>query len=163
MSDPLVCVDATTLVGRIRELSWERAIHHFPVFGFGEVVGFVCTCDLEGTPPRLPVRDVMRTPVITVQRSATTAEAARLMLLHEVGSAVVLDRDIPCGIVTRTDLAQLGEDIADIIHECHCANCGGLEHLKIDQKGRKLCQECRDRARAGAGFEVARRAAGGPE
>ncbi len=154
MSDLLVCVDATTLVGRIHELSRERGIHHFPVLGYGSVVGFVCTCDLEEAPPSQSVGELMRSQVITVQKAATAADAARMMLLHDVGSAVVLERDVPCGIVTRADLIRLGEDIAEIMGECHCASCGSFEHLKIDRSGQKLCQECRDRAHEHGSIEV---------
>lgn len=51
------------------------------------------------------VRDYMSKPVITIDGSATMAEAAKAMREHRIGCLVVIDGDEPEGIVTERDIA----------------------------------------------------------
>lgn len=50
------------------------------------------------------VQEVMTRDVVTVQSDWTVADAARLMLEHDVGDVVVLGEDGMCGIVTDRDI-----------------------------------------------------------
>ncbi|MFE6691789.1 CBS domain-containing protein [Streptomyces sp. NPDC057743] len=54
------------------------------------------------------VRDVMRTPVVTVAPDATLREAARAMARHTVGYLVVASDGTVRGVVTDRDLAVRG-------------------------------------------------------
>lgn len=54
---------------------------------------------------RILVKDVMTSPVITVNEDATVEEAARLMRDHGIGCVIVITRDgKPIGIITEKDL-----------------------------------------------------------
>lgn len=54
------------------------------------------------------VRDLMATDVVTVDREATLAEAARTMLQAGAGSIIVTTDGNPTGIVTKTDALAAG-------------------------------------------------------
>lgn len=54
---------------------------------------------------RLPLREVMRHSVMTVQSEATADEAAQKMCAEKVGSCIVLQKNKPTGIVTEEDLS----------------------------------------------------------
>lgn len=53
---------------------------------------------------RMEVRDIMTQPAKTVRASATVAEAAELMALHDVGALPARDEDKIVGIVTDRDI-----------------------------------------------------------
>jgi len=52
------------------------------------------------------VRDVMSKEVVTVEPTATVAEAATMMGAHHVGSALVLQEGRPAGIFTERDILR---------------------------------------------------------
>jgi signal-transduction protein with cAMP-binding, CBS, and nucleotidyltransferase domain len=58
-----------------------------------------------GLRPRMLVKDVMTSPVITVQEAASACKVAELMNDNKVGSVIVVDKDgNAIGIVTERDL-----------------------------------------------------------
>ena len=61
----------------------------------------------------LTVEDVMSSPVETVARDATAAEAARHLRDAHIGSLVVVDGTEPVGIVTESDMVGLIAEAAD--------------------------------------------------
>lgn len=52
------------------------------------------------------LREVMSDEVVSVAPTATVAEAAQLMSIHHVGSALVLDADRLVGIFTERDVVR---------------------------------------------------------
>ncbi len=52
---------------------------------------------------RIPVREVMKLHPTTIDAHATTAEAAQAMCCDKVGSCIVLQNNLPIGIVTEED------------------------------------------------------------
>jgi len=58
-----------------------------------------------GLRPKMLVRDVMSSPVITVDEDATAVRVAELMEKHELGCIVVVNKEgKPIGIITERDL-----------------------------------------------------------
>jgi CBS domain-containing protein len=54
------------------------------------------------------VRDVMQTDLVTVPATETVREAIGRMLEAEVGSVIVTHEGTPAGIVTETDVLEVG-------------------------------------------------------
>jgi CBS domain-containing protein len=52
------------------------------------------------------LRDLMRTELVTVDPSATVAESAEAMSIHQVGAALVVDADTLLGIFTERDIVR---------------------------------------------------------
>ena len=61
----------------------------------------------EKTHLQAQAKGVMRYPVVTVGPDATVAQAAALMVKHDISSVIVVDRDEPAGVVTKLDLVTL--------------------------------------------------------
>jgi len=58
-----------------------------------------------GMRPRMLVKDVMASPVVTVDETATANKVAELMRNNKVGSVIVVDKTgNPIGIITERDL-----------------------------------------------------------
>ena len=56
---------------------------------------------------KLPVRDVMISPVITITLEDTVAKAAKVMLKNGIGGLVVVEDSKPIGILTERDFVGL--------------------------------------------------------
>jgi len=60
-----------------------------------------------GVRERMLIKDVMTSPVITVDEKATVNEVARLMEQHKLGCIIVTGKDEkPLGIITERDLVE---------------------------------------------------------
>ena len=53
---------------------------------------------------RVPVREVMRSHRTTIDVGETVARAAQRMCRDEMGSCIVLQNNLPLGIVTKEDI-----------------------------------------------------------
>lgn len=115
---PLVDALMSPDVRRVRadapaEAAWltmqQGGFHHLVVVEGTELVGVVSARDLgdergaERRRHRL-VRDLMSSPVETIEPSATAAEAAARLRGRGLGSLVVLRDGVVCGILTVNDL-----------------------------------------------------------
>ena len=144
MSRPLVVLQAYDNVSAALATAHEHGVHHFPVCEHEQVVGMVCTCDLQEASLDQVVGEIMR-PAVTLPASRSAADAALLMQAADVGSVLVVDwKGLPCGIVTRGDLNDEGPS-AEILADCRCECCGTSHHLHTYAK-RKLCFSCHERA-----------------
>jgi acetoin utilization protein AcuB len=54
----------------------------------------------------LLVQDVMKSPVIWTTKTITIANAATLMLKHDIGALPIVDEEKVIGIITRTDVLK---------------------------------------------------------
>src|SRR6266545_4399490 len=65
--------------------------------------------DVAGEKTRLdiPVKSVMRTPLVAVGPDASVQHAAELMLKHDISSVIVTEGEEPAGVVTKLDLVEL--------------------------------------------------------
>lgn len=151
MSRPLVALQAYDTVSAALATAREHGVHHFPVCEHEQVVGMVCTCDLQEARLEQAVMEVMR-PAVTLPASRSAADAAMLMRAADVGSVLVLDwQGSPCGIVTRGDLND-EEPAAAILQDCRCECCGTTHHLHR-HGDRQLCFSCHERAAEPQAFE----------
>ena len=149
MSHPLVALQAYDTVSAALATAREYGVHHFPVCNHEQVLGMLCTCDLQEAGLEQPVVEVMR-PAVTMPASGSAADAAMLMQATDVGSVLVMDwKGEPCGIVTRSDLN--GEEPA-ILEDCRCECCGTIRHLHR-YGDRQLCFSCRERAAEPQAFD----------
>lgn len=62
------------------------------------------------------VREIMSRDLVTVEPTATVAEAATLMGGHGVGSALVIDGGMPTGIFTERDVLRALASDFDAAH-----------------------------------------------
>lgn len=113
MSQPVLSIAPEMDFHLAYDLMLSRGIHHLPVVDGDKLLGIVGERDLLLAAAHfgqavLPVKEIMRSPVVTVSAEATIAHAARLLVLRRVGSLPVLDRrKAIVGIITETDMFKL--------------------------------------------------------
>jgi len=61
------------------------------------------------------VKGVMSSPVVTVTKEATVAQALRAMIDHDIGAVVVVDGDAPVGVFTERDVTRKILDEPDLL------------------------------------------------
>lgn len=153
MHQPVVTVGPGARVDEVMDLARREGVHHFPIVKRGKLLGLVCTCDLADARPELHVIQLARRQVVTALPDCRAEEAARLMGEHAVGSVVIANGDGVWGILTRSDLAHAGGNLAGLIAEAACSVCGATRHLRPGPNASLLCVQCEERANASAWFD----------
>jgi signal-transduction protein with cAMP-binding, CBS, and nucleotidyltransferase domain len=130
-------------------LAVAEGVHHLLVTDRTQLIGVVCCCDISDVPLATPIVELLKSKFVCISSSATTADAAALMLEHEVGCLPVLDaHGALAGIITRADLRRFGA-LAGEPGVDRCATCSETHSLARVPKdgGRAFCVACRERAR----------------
>jgi predicted transcriptional regulator len=143
MSRPVIVIGPETRAADVLAAAESEHIHHFPVVNAGELVGFVCTCDLAQAAPQDAVMPFAWHYPATVSPSCPVHDAARLLLLHGVGSLVIVDAGGICGIVTCDDLRRASPELEALLEPARCAACGAGAHLHPGPDGKPLCVRCK--------------------
>ncbi|HET9934024.1 MAG TPA: CBS domain-containing protein [Polyangiaceae bacterium] len=145
MHSPLQIVPADMQAVDALQFAERCGVHHLPLRDRDQIIGLVCTCDLEELDLKAPIRNAVKRELATIPSDSGLEEAARVMSREEVGSLLVTDHGSMIGIVTREDLADAGADVGAIPH-FRCESCGAIRHLKRDGERGTLCLDCRTRA-----------------
>jgi len=123
MSSPAIVARDTETLPRARELLVAAGIRRLPVVNAaGDLVGIVTEGDINrisDSPDRdvqnynlyyrihdLPLREVMRRPVITVTPDTPLHEAAHLLLAWRISGFPVLNRSRIIGVITVSDMLR---------------------------------------------------------
>ena len=139
---PLIAITDDTTVLEALALARVEHLHHLPVLHEGDLVGLVCTCDLQSATPEQSVGAVMSQPAVTLDLGATVLDAALALEKHDVGSVVLLEGSRPSGIVTRGDLLLAEPALAQVLSKTRCECCHLTRHLRRDSDGHILCIYC---------------------
>ena len=115
MEENVQTIDLNANVKKGAAVMAKKGIGSLVVVQEGRAVGIVTERDLVSKiiadgldPAKVLVRDIMSTPLITIQPDAKIAEAARLMNEYKIRRVVVTAADGSlAGIVTASDLARV--------------------------------------------------------
>ena len=121
MSAPVTLGPGDTL-DLANDIIYLGRVRHIPIVDGGKLVGVVSQRDLFGTattailglksrPKKallksFQIKDLMRTPVITIPPQAAVKDAARLMADKKVGCLPVVDNGSLVGLITATDILR---------------------------------------------------------
>jgi acetoin utilization protein AcuB len=119
MSRAVVTVPADTRVSDAAEVVRRTGAEHLLVLDGENVVGVLCTCDLDGAAPEELVCDRMSLPVMTVRPDAALEEAAMTMRECEVGCLPVCCGGLLLGIVGDAELEAAGVPAPRAKRRCH--------------------------------------------
>ncbi|HEY6080227.1 MAG TPA: CBS domain-containing protein [Polyangiaceae bacterium] len=142
MSKPVVVVTPQTSAADVLATAEALHIHHFPVVRAGQLVGFVCTCDLSRAAPDDPVMPFAWHHPATVSPNCPARDAAKLLLLYGVGSLLIVDPRGIRGIVTTNDLRRASPELESLLEAARCVDCGAGEHLRPGPQGKPICVSC---------------------
>ena len=149
MSLPVVTIDPEARARDVLELAEAKGVHHFPIVERGKLTGIVCTCDVRELGSEARVMQVAWRHVVTLPPAAPLGDAARLMAMQGVGSIVVVDEGKIQGILTRADLIRTAPELEPLLRGARCSACGSRRHLRPQDDGQCICQDCRSRAQDG--------------
>ncbi len=123
MSKPVITITPETSVQDALQIMRENKIRRLPVMEGKKLVGIVTERDLLYASPspattlsiqemhymlsRLKVREIMKSPVITIDENAPIEEAARLMADNKIGGLPVTRDGELVGIITESDLFKV--------------------------------------------------------
>lgn len=123
MSSPAIVARDTETLPRARSRLLEEGIRRLPVVNAaGELVGIVTEGDINRVSDSpetdvheynlyyrvhdLPLREIMRRPVVSVTPDTPLREAAHLLLAWRIGGLPVIDHGRIVGVVTVSDLLR---------------------------------------------------------
>ncbi|HCR12998.1 CBS domain-containing protein [Solidesulfovibrio sp.] len=112
MTSQLRCLRETDSLADAMAAMQELFIRHIPIVDeAGGLVGIVTQRDLlsleHKKDPVTPLRDVMRTDVVTVTPDTPLRTAAETMIYNKYGCLPVVDDGELVGIITETDFLKL--------------------------------------------------------
>jgi CBS domain-containing protein len=142
MQAPLPRVQAHTSALDVLRLVELIGVHYLVVFDERQLLGIVCSCDLEELPLAAPARTAeLRAPIAVEVTSSVEAAAARCREAC-ADCLIVTRRGEPIGLVSADMLdAAQGHVPADYL----CESCGGPAHARAGKRG-VLCPDCRESA-----------------
>jgi CBS domain-containing protein len=143
MCRPVVVLPPEARVAQVFAEADAKRVHHFPILDGEKVVGFVCTCDLIHAQADEPVLPLAWRHPASVSPTCTVTDAARLLLMHGVGSLLVMSPGGLRGIITADDLREVGPDLAALLEPARCTVCRAGEHLRPGPDGRPICAYCK--------------------
>ncbi|MDT8903326.1 CBS and ACT domain-containing protein [Anaeroselena agilis] len=123
-----VTIPPTMTVTEATNLMKSNNFRRVPVVDNGRLVGIVTDRDLRAVAPspattlsvfeinhllaKMLVKEIMKSPVITIGADATIEEAALMMYTHKIGGLVVVDAaGAVAGIITETDIFKCLVDV----------------------------------------------------
>lgn len=107
MSFPVFTVPSNTSMRQVASKLKEKGCTGFPVVEDGILVGMISRRDFKKLKKEsqleAPVKAFMSTKVTTIEPGKSPAQAARLMVKHDIGRLPVVDNGNIIGILTRSD------------------------------------------------------------
>ncbi|BAJ51509.1 CBS-domain-containing protein [Candidatus Caldarchaeum subterraneum] len=167
MSSPVVEADAEASAVEVAELMRRYGIGSVVISSQGKPVGIITKTDLvtkvvaNGTDPNtVRARDIMTTPLQTVEPDVTIDDALSKMNKLKLSRLVVVYKERLAGIVTIKDILQVTPEILSIVREKlrigtpasasnqtvaegYCELCGEWSDYLVRVEDQLLCEDCR--------------------
>lgn len=172
MSSPVITVEEEATANHVAELMDKHGLGCIIVTNEeGKPIGIITERDLVTRvlaknlkPDSLKAKDVMTSPLITIEPSETISEAARKMSRLNIRRLGVIYRGQLIGLVSSKDILNVmpelietiqekalieGENMAQTIAEeesslaGYCDRCGGWSENLKESNGEFLCEDCR--------------------
>ncbi len=135
----------------------------------GQPVGIITERDLvKGVlsknlkPDTIKAKEIMSSPLVTIEPEATISEAARRMSRLDIRRLGVLYKENLVGVISSKDILGVMPELIEIIQERsriespveeeteeetplsgYCDRCGSYSENLKDVNGQSLCEECR--------------------
>jgi CBS domain-containing protein len=173
MSSPVVTTNEEASSNKVARLMDENKVGAVVVMNKeGKPLGIITEKDLvirvlskNLAPDTIKAKDIMTSPLVTIEPEATISEAARKMSSMNIRRLVVLYKGNLVGLVSSKDVLSVMPELIEIIQErnrieCadrseeteeveeaplsgYCDRCGVYSDNLKDVNGQNLCEDCR--------------------
>lgn len=171
MSSPVITVEEDATVARAAQLMTKNHVGGIIVTSKEEKpLGIITETDFVTRvlarniqPSKLTAKEVMTSPLITVDPDETLSETARRMSQLNIRRLGVMYKGKLVGIISSKDILAVTPELLEIIQEKariergtaveestesaplagYCEHCGGWSDDLIEVEGNFLCEECR--------------------
>ena len=170
MSSPVITIDENASIREVAQLMGQHNIECIIVTGrSGKPLGIITEKDLvagvlakDVVPSKLNAKEVMTSPLITVDPDETLSGAARRMSRLNIRRLGVMYKGNLVGIVSSRDILAITPELIEIIRERarievatveeapehpplagYCDQCGQWSDTLREAEGNFLCEECR--------------------
>ena len=170
MSSPVITVNEEETVEKVAQLMDKYRLGCIIVTSKdGKPIGIITERDLvirvlakNLLPSKLKAKDVMSSPLMTINPDATISEAARMMSRLNIRRLGVVYRGELVGIISSKDILAVTPELIEIIQEKariesqgsggeieiaplagYCDRCGAWSDDLREVEGQFLCEDCR--------------------
>lgn len=172
MSSPVTTIDENETADRAAQLMDKQNVGCIVVTGKeGKPLGIITERDLvvrvlarNSQPSRLVAKEVMTSPLITVDPDETLSEAARRMSRLNIRRLGVMYKGNLVGLVSSKDILAITPELLEIIQERarieggkaaeaiseaaplagYCERCGDWSDSLEEVEGNFLCEDCKE-------------------
>lgn len=172
MSSPVITIDENETAGKAARLMDKHNVGCIVVIGKeGKPLGVITERDLvirvlarNSQPSKLVVKEVMTSPLITVDPDEPLSEAARRMSRLNIRRLGVMYKGNLVGLISSKDILAITPELLEIIQEKariergkvteaisespplagHCDQCGGWSDNLEEVEGNFLCEDCKE-------------------
>ncbi len=170
MSSPVVTLDEEDTSNKVANIMDEHNLGCIIVTNkSAKPIGIITERDLVKRvlsknlkPDAVKAKEIMTSPLITIDPEATISEAARRMSRLDVRRLGVLYKDNLVGLISSKDILAVMPELIEIIQERtriesanedetdkeetlqsgYCDHCGGYSENLKDVNGQNLCEDC---------------------
>jgi len=172
MSSPVITIDENESAGKAARLMDKHNVGCIVVTGKeGKPLGVITERDLvirvlarNNQPSKLAVKEVMTSPLITVDPDEPLSEAARRMSRLNIRRLGVMYKGNLVGLISSKDILAITPELLEIIQEKarieggkatealseasplagYCDQCGGWSDNLEEVEGNLLCEDCKE-------------------
>lgn len=171
MSSPVITIDENETADKAAQLMDKHNVGCIVVIGKqGKPLGVITERDLvtrvlarNNQPSKLVAKEVMTSPLITVDPDETLSEAARRMSRINIRRLGVIYKGNLVGLISSKDILAITPELLEIIQEKariergkateavseapplagYCDQCGGWSDSLEEVEGNFLCEDCK--------------------
>ena len=170
MSSPVVTIDENETVNKAAQLMDKHGVGCVIVTSKqGKPLGIITERDLvvrilaKNKPSKITAKEVMSSPLITVDPDITLSEAARRMSRLDIRRLGVIYKGNIVGLISSKDILAVTPELIEIIQERarieggktieapperaplagYCDQCGRWSDTLEENEGRFICEDCR--------------------
>lgn len=172
MNGPPVSGKETDTAAELAEKMVKLKVGSVVIMNGEDVKGIVTEGDLVSkvvaqnrVPDKVLAKDIMSTPLETVESDRDVITAARIMRKHGIKRLGVTYKGRVVGIISMSDIVSVTPELIDVLSEKariqrggrrearqvagYCDSCGEWSENLAEIDGRFLCEECRGEATKG--------------
>lgn len=167
MNSPVITASPEDFLDVLAQKMVEYKVGSVIIMDGGELKGIVTDEDIVAKavaknlqPREVKAKDVMSTPLITIDAESDVTEAARLMRKHKVKRLGVVYRGDVVGMISVSDVIAVTPELVDVLSEKariltgerirlkgyvagYCDACNQWSDYLLEVDGKFLCEECR--------------------